>query len=712
MRLQRIAFHRAVRILSGVLPLLIVGFVGVAVWNYWARTRDNPAPTTAQRQRPLSPDVAAQTGPFNFTRNENGKDKFNIAGAELTSFQDNRNHLISDVTVTVFSDQEGEPDRHIHGDTCKYAKDPEKDGEEVRCAGNVTVELDELTTAYTDQLLFDSKTGLISSPVATRIERPGHMKGTAGDMQFFNNVGLLKLTKGTHIELTDGGILNGGIAVFQQREDWVTISQGLEISSPNGWIRGGSGKADLAPGTYRPTKVTVDNGASMESTSARSVLTMRSEWLQSDLSPVGKPEHVIARGKVHTENRRIPNTQVKVADADGPASSFEGSLDSPEMEAWLTDMGRFSKIDARERPVLEGEQGTLRAEKAIHIDSDGSVVTEGASKLTGDIAIDGRDFTLANANNVRTFRTASRATLTSTSDGITTTADKTTAHIDAVTKKLTSLEQTGTVTVAEKSGRSGRAGKLTFDGNNMLFEREAAKENPQVVSEQGILKAQRITLAQQDKSFIGEGQVVMTDTSAKPATIVAARALGNDQQVDYYGNVKVYPADNGQINAEHVRAFPKDKRLDADGSRVSTSGTGFKASASSLEIVDMGNGTQTAHYIGNVEATQTDEKTGNDLVLHAQDLEVHLKSGQPDTLVATEKVTMNQKPNRRGKADRLEYNGVTGDVLLKGSETSQAELHDDESDISACSLLIRKDGSKEFTKCGNGSIQLNTRRKN
>jgi LPS export ABC transporter protein LptC len=697
MRLQRIGFHRAVRILSGVLPVLIVGLVGVAGWNYWASSRDNPRVVPVRPQQPLSEEVAVHTGVFKFTRNEDGKDKFTITGSELTSYRD-KHHLLNNVEVTIHSQKEGEPDRHIHGKECKYSE-----GADVRCDGNVSVQLDETTTAYTEQLDYDSTTGLIFSPVATRLERPGHMKGRSGDMQYFTNTGLLRLTKQADIELVDGGSLHGGIAVFQQKENWATISQGLEVSSPNGWIRGGSGRAELSPGTYRPTKVTVENGASMESRSSRSLLSMSSDWMQSDMTAEGKPEHVVARGKVHTENKRNPDAQSKPAgDEEASGSTFQGTLDSPEMEAWLNDQGRFSKIDARQKPVLVGEQGTLTAENAMHIDNAGSVTTEGASKLTGDIGIEGRDFTLKNSNNIRTFTTSHRATLIS--DGTTTKGDTTVARIDAQTRKLISLEQTGKVTLEDpKENRKGHSGKLTVDEEKMVLERDM----PEVTTEQGVLKSDRITVFQKTKKFIGEGNVTMADTKAKgkPTVIVAEHVDGNDVQVDYKGKVSLVPPDRGQVNADHLRLFPKENRFEADG-HVSSLGTGFNASSDSLSVVDMGNDLQTAHYRGDVKATRAAVKQGKDLVLTTQDLEVHLKAGQMENLVAMGKVTMNQKPARSGKGDRLDYNEITGEIILTGSDASQAELHDGESLLIGCQILMMRDSAvKSVTQCKNGSVK-------
>ena len=691
MRLQRIAFHRAVRILSGILPVVIVAFVSVAVWNYWARTRDLPA-TPKNLDRTLAADVAVHTGPFIYTRDEGGRSKFTIQGTELVVMRDNRN-LLSDVSVIVHSQKAGEPDRQIHGDKCSFAEE-EKQRTEVRCNGHVSVELDPGTVAYTEQLHYDSKTGLISSPGATRLERPGHMTGTAGEMQYYLETGLMRLSKRADIELTEGGSLHTTVAVFQQKENWVTVSQGIELKSANGLLRGGSGRADLAPGTYRPTKATIDGGASMESRSPRSLLTMTSDWLQSDLSMDGKPEHVIARGQVVAKN-----------ESTGEDKSLGGTLSGPEVETWLNDSGRPETIEARQHPKFESnDKVTLVAENTIHIDyGPRAIRTTGKSTFESEMnSIEGRDFliTTDDKQNERVFNTASRAKLTS--PDMTTFADKTTAHIDATTNKIASLEQSGKVTFTDtKASRKGKAGKLTVKGDEIVLE----QDNPEISEGQRVLKGQVLTIWQANKKFSAAGQVTMADTSSKkPIWVQADRADGNESQVDYKGKVQLFPGD-GKIDAGHLVAFLKDNRFDrfyADGG-VSSLGEGFVAQSSELDFKDLGNDAQKAHYIGKVKATRTD-KGGVSLVLITEDLEVNLKSGQLQTLEATKRAEITQGSGGKGHGERVHYDAVTGDIVLTGTEAAEAEIHRGEDVVRGCRIQIQKNGGEKVTPCAGRSI--------
>ena len=692
MRLQRIAFHRAVRILSGILPVAIVAFVSIAAWNYWARTRDLPA-TPTHGGESLSGDVAVHTGPFTYQRDEGDKRKFFIQGSELVVMRDNRN-LVNNADVTVDSQKEGDPDRHIHGDKCSYAKD-EKDSSEVRCSGNVSVELDPGTIAHTQEIIYDSKTGLISSPGATRLERPGHMTGTAGEMQYFLEAGLLRLSKHADIELTEGGSLHTGVAVFQQKENWVTVSQGIEMSSANGWLRGGSGRADLAPGTYRPTRATIENGAEMLSRSPHSLLTMKSDWIQSELNSEGKAEHVLARGGVVAENK-----------STGEDKSLGGTLSGPEVETWLNVSGRPEVIEARQNPKFESDSDkvTLTAENTIHIDyGPRSIKTMGSSSFTSETnSITGRDFVIETdeKKNERIFSTSSRATLKSAD--MTTVADKTTAHIDAATNKIVSLDQTGKVTLDDttKGKRRGKAGKLSVKGDRIVLE----QDNPEITEEQRVLKGKMLTIFQADKSFIAEGSVTMADTSSKtqPIVILADHAEGDENQITYTGKVHVFPGD-GQIDAGHLVAYPKENRFVFDGG-VSSRGKTFSATSRELELTDKGADGQTAHYTGGVSATQIDTQ-GVSLVLNTEDLDVHLKSGQMQTLEATKGARIVQGSERKGHGEQVLYNAVTGDILLTGTSAAEAEIHKGEDVVTGCRIEITKSGRDKVTECPGGKVK-------
>jgi LPS export ABC transporter protein LptC len=685
MRLQRIAFHRVVRILSGILPVLIVTFVGVAVWNYWARTNDDQ-PSAMRPLESLPPGIAMVGERASIDRTPD----FHLEATRLTTTTDETSYF-EGVRVTVFPRKEGDETRHIQGDRCSYV-DKTK---EVSCTGKVSVELDPLTTAYTEQIHYDAKANLISSPVSTRLERPGHMTGTAGQMQSFLETGLLRLTNGVDIDLTEGGGLRAGVAVFQHLENWATLSQGVELKSANGWLRGGSGRADLAPGTYRPTKVTIENGASMESKSA-SLFTLNSEWLQGDLTTEGKAEHVLARGKVVAKN-----------ESTGSDKAVSGQLDAPEIEAWFNAMGRPENIEARQKPVFENTQGTLSAENTIRIDyAARSIKTQGTSRLTSEVdgretsSIAGRDFVIVEKQGSREFSTQSRATLESS--GMTTMANTTMAVIDGTTNKIVSLDQAGMVTLDDKArNRRGKAGKLkiTDNGDRIVLE----QDNPEVREGPRVLKAQKITLLQADKSFTGEGDVTMTDTSSKSRSgfVQASHAQGNEERIKYTGKVELF-TEAGKIDADELVAYPK--RFEAD-KNVSSTGDRFKARSDRLVFIDEGNDRQTADYTGNVTATKTDEQ-GVDLVLTTQALKVELKAGKMETLVATKGADITKGTQWKGYGDSVEYNLATGKIVLQGTSAKEAELRRGVEFVRGCVITIMPKGGESVLPCSDRSVPL------
>ena len=689
MRLQRIAFHRVVRILSGILPVLVVAFVGVAAWNYWASTRD-VAPAPMRRPEMLPADVSIRANDFRYSPRTGDTLPYEIF-AEKLIVETDETSFFEGVDVTVYPQREGDPVRHIRGDRCSS----DKTKKQVHCTGNVSIELDSLTTAYTEEMHYDSKAHLISSPVPTRLERPRHMTGSAGQMQYFEEAKLLRLTKEVVIDLVEGGGLRTGVAVFSEMANWVTVSQGIEMTSANGWIRGGSGRADLAPGTYRPTKVVIENGAAMESRSPSSLFTMNSEWLQSDLSPEGKAEHVLARGKV-----------VAVNTPKGEDKSLDGELEGPEIEAWLNETGRPETIEARQNPSFQSKQATLTAANTIRIDHAArSVKTQGVSVLTSQkdgretSSISGRDFTILGRQDSREFSTLSRAQLKSSD--MTTRANTTTAVIDEATNKIVSLVQTGAVELEDKVNKfEGKAGRLTMrDGGDIVLE----GDSPEVKEGQRILKAQTITLRQESKTFIGVGNVTMAVLASDSRQIVvkAAKADGREDQIDFTGGVELYPG-SGKIESQTLVAYPNTDRFVAEGN-VSSKGADFRATSNRLEVTDSGAGRQTAHYTGKVTATRTD-KQGVALVIRTEDLVVQLKSGEMERLIAIKGVDIAQGAQWKGHGDSVDYDVVTGDIVLKGSGDDEAEVRRGEEFSRGCTITVKLKGGERVDPCAGRSV--------
>ena len=688
MHLQRIAVYRATRILSWVLPVVILVFISIAGSNYWSRTRD--ARPIAPRTEALPPDLAVRTDGVKYVVSEGDRDQFLVTAGEMQVTKDNRS-LLKGVEVLIYAQKPGDPNRRIQGNECV----DDKAAKRVLCEGKVSVELEPGTIAYTDRLSYDLVTKLISSDVATTLDRAGEMTGHSGKMDYFTNAGLMRLTENFQIDLTQGGGMKGGTAVFQYKEHWVTISQGVELTSVDGRIQGGNGRAELVPGTYRPRQITVENGANAEAPA----FSVNSDWLQGDLSDAGSIEHVLGRGNVRAETRAS-----KTSNGLGD-DSVNGTLTGPEVEAWLEE-GLLKTVEARQNPDFVGPSGRLNAAETIRIEpgaskagSSRTVRTTGTSSFSRDgLSIDGRDFTIAFKGDEQAFNTVSKATLKSA--GLTTVADITTARFNTRTKSLISMQQTGNVTFEEESGRTGASAKLTVtDGGDRI---QLEDGSPWLKVPQGTLNARKIELDRKAESFTGEGSVKMTSAGkgGNPVVIRSGHVEGTGTRIDYTRGVLMLPPGSGQIDADHVAMFPKENRFEAAGNVLSRSSE-VKVWARKMEFNDFGENAQSAHYTGDVRTEKAD-KSGM-LELRTEDLTVHSKGGGPEVIVATGGVQMTQGA-RKGHGDRLEYNVKTGESLLEGTQDSDAEVRDSDDFVKGCTIQILADGRRLAKPCADRSV--------
>ena len=710
MKLKRIALYRATRILSWVLPVIILVFISIAVWSYWVRTRDGE--TIARAADELPPDLAVRTDNVQYEASEGNRKLFQVNARKMLGFKDKRK-LLEDVEVLIYARKSGDPDRRIRGKQCTHNEETNH----VACESKVSVELEPGTIAQTEQLSYDPATAVISSPVRTSLNRAGEMTGNSGSMDYLVDTGLMKLTDGFEIRLNRGGGMKGGIAVFQYKENWVTVSQGVELTSTNGRIQGGSGRADLLPGTYRPQRITVETGASAEAPS----FSVNSDWIQSDLSEAGSIEHVLSRGNVRAER--------KTSGVDS-ADSLNGTLTGPEVEAWLEN-GSLKIVEARQRPNFDGPSGKLDAVDWIKIEpvrgKSGSLRTQGVSSFKRDgLSIEGSNFEIdvKDDTHEQVFNTSARATLTSAD--LKTTADTTSARFDTKSKALTSMQQQGKVTFEDGKGkRTGSSERLTVldGGDRIVMERGV----PQVTDAQGTLRAPGgITLDRRRGSFTGEGgdrKITMTSagSTTTPVIILAkhvdGQLEGDNPRVEYKGAVEMFPPDESKIDADHLLVFPNEKRFVADGNVRSSGQSQQKITAQRLDFRDLGD-LQTAHYTGAVKAQgfwgpvnsekQVAGKDGKEgkktfLELQAGDLVVQSRNGDLDTIVAQQAVDLTQGA-RKGRGDRLEYNVATGDILLTGMPSAEAEVSEPDKFTKGCSIQIAADGGRTVKPCSNRSV--------
>ena len=701
MRLERLALHRLTRIVAGVLPFVIAILVAIPLWDYLARARDARPPEEI-RHEPLPEGIAVQAKRLMYVVHENGDPIYSVAAAEMVESTENTKSG-NNVDVEIYPRKAGDPTRRIHGDRCGY----DLDTKDILCTGNVWYQLNEKTFGRTEELRYIHAGRVIESVLRTDIEQPGRMNGDAGHLAYLLDSDTLNLTGDVHIHLTQGGRLNGGKAVFNQNENWAAVSEGIEVQSPNGWIRGASGRAELEPGSYRPTRVTVEKSVTAESAAATGPdkWKLHADWLQSDLSAEGNIQNVLAR------------TNAKV-DRTSPAG--DESLTGAEITGRMDASGRLSHVEAIGAPEFEGEKGRLTAEKRIGIDPGGTITTEGVSVLdpretsgaapaeagrvtaeTGmvinpkgtittqgrstlkasDADIRGRDFVIEQKPDLRLFQTKHRAVLSVA--GRQTEGDSTTLQLDVQTNQLRELVHTGNVTFKE-GAREGEAGKLvvTNGGDKAVLEGAARITDGPI-----LLSGRQITLDRKQQTIEGIGDVVTIDSTSRKqlVTVHAGRVRAGDDSFEYWDFVRVF-RDGGEIRADHVKGNKDGKGFNADGNVVSRNQT-FEARAQSLEFTETAT-ERSARYLGKVWA----QKKGKQIMtLETADMKVLLTpAGDVASIESKGGVIVTQGTNV-GTGVEAVYVAATGQSVLQGSDTVDAVVKGNGD--SARGYLIRTDST-------------------
>src|SRR6185436_13335725 len=107
------------------------------------------------------------------------------------------------------------------------------------------------------ELTYSHRDGIVTIPEHATLEHEGST-ARANNLEYGLNTGLLKLNGDVNIQTMDHTEVQTASALFQQKQNWATMSGGVLIKSPNGWIRGSTVRADLEPGTYKPKTITVD----------------------------------------------------------------------------------------------------------------------------------------------------------------------------------------------------------------------------------------------------------------------------------------------------------------------------------------------------------------------------------------------------------------------------------------------------------------------
>src|SRR5215813_4233824 len=141
MRLERIFTHRLVRTLQSLLPILVIAFVAIPTWNYFAKLSQKSGPSGQTRKLPAG--VSVHTEGYTFAQTEGGRTSYTVRAKTYLGIKDTKS-MLEDVDVTVFGATEKDPTRTITGKHCTY----DQDTSDFQCNGDVHIHLDPRTTIF------------------------------------------------------------------------------------------------------------------------------------------------------------------------------------------------------------------------------------------------------------------------------------------------------------------------------------------------------------------------------------------------------------------------------------------------------------------------------------------------------------------------------------------------------------------------------------
>jgi LPS export ABC transporter protein LptC/lipopolysaccharide transport protein LptA len=669
MRLQRLFTHRLVRFLRAVLPLVVIALVAVPAWNYLTRRAEKSE--AMRRGIQLPKDVSVHTEGFTFSRTEGGRTLFMVHAKSNLGFKDNKG-ILEDVDVTVYGSMENELPRTIRSKRATY----DQATNDFQFNGNVEVQLDANTIVRTDELIYSQRDGTVVSPKPAQIEQLG-TRGRADRVEYGLNTGLLKLAGNVKVDTAEHTELQTDSALFNQKENWTTMTGGVFIKSQNGWIRGTTGRADLVPQTYKAKMITLEGDVTGESRPAQpapanDAWKLRAGWLEAAISPSGNAERVKTRSNV---------------ELDKIARDTQQRLTGGEIDAQLNDAGRVETVEARQNArMILGSDQTLES-NVIRSDAAGSVQTFDTSVLKlGDSIIQGREFTIQNAEDIVTFSTMRRADMKS-GDRLSS-ADRTNARFDGRTNMLIELVQTGNFQFRDPQYQ-GHAATARFENGGTIVTLEGS---PVVTDAEKRLEGAQIRLNQKDNSFVATRNVnVLMKSSDGQLLVKSAHAEGNPESMLYTGNVQLWRGD-AYIKADRLEALGKEKqntRVHAEG-KVQSILQAVRANSDKLDYDD----TQgLAHYMGNVRAQK------QDMILESPDVAVNFRDNNVTEMTATGGVRVT-RADQRGTGERAVYDAATDIVTLTGKN---AQARDKEHGlVQGARLIMKKNGETAAVESGNG----------
>jgi len=645
MRLERVFTHRVIRFLRVVLPILVIVLVAIPAWNYYARrVQKADSPRTGAK---LPSGVSVRTEGFTSARTEGGRTQFTVRARQSLGYKDDK-YILQDVDVTVYGATERDPARNIHGKNCTY----DEATNDFTCNGDVEIQLDEKTMIRTQNVIYNHREGVVTAPERATLEQNG-TTGHANSFEYGMNTGLLKLNGDVKIHTADGVEIETGAALFHQKENWTTMSEGVFIQSASGWVRGSTARADLEPGTHRPKIITVEDNVTAESQSqvGHDLWKLRAGWMETIVSEAKNAERVRARGNVEIE-KISPDTHQRLSG---------GNIDTK-----LKD-GKVDVLEARQNARMDLASNQTLESSAISTNAAGSIQTMDNSVLKiGDSIIEGRDFAIENGEDIVTFSTVRRATLKK-EGGQQSSSDQTRARFDSRTNTLLELVQNGNF-VFHTPQYDGRAQTGRFEEGGTVV---ALEGSPVVNDSEKRLEAAQIRVNQKDNSFVATKNVsTLIKNAQQPILIKAARAEGASDSILYTGNVQLWRGD-AYIRAERLNASAQaqqNSKLHAEAAPGGKVQSHLQKVLAVSDTLDYDDARGVVHYLGHVRAQN------QDVILETPDMVVNFRDSNVTEIVASGGVVVT-RADQRGTGDRAVYDASTDLVTLTGKN---AEVRDKE----------------------------------
>jgi LPS export ABC transporter protein LptC/lipopolysaccharide transport protein LptA len=657
-RLERIFTHRLVRTLQLLLPILVLALVAIPTWNYFAKLSQKSTPSRDAKHLPAGVSVHAEG--YTFSQTEGGRTSYTVRAKTYLGDKDKKS-MLEDVDVTVYGATEKDPTRTIRGKHCTY----DQDTSDFECNGDVQIELDERTTIRTDELLYNHTGGIATAPHRAFLDREG-TSGQADRFEYGVTSGVLKMDGNVKIETEEHTVLQSDSVIFQQKENWTTMSGNVYIKSPTSWIRGTTGRAELQSGSFKPKSITIAGAVTGEShpVPGNDTWKIRSDTFDATISPAGYAEHVKTRGNAEVE---------KIA------GDMRQRLTGAEIDAAMSE-GKIDMIQAHQNArMVMGEDQTLESSE-IWTDRNGSIRTVDKSTLkVGDSTIEGRDFTMENGEDVVIFSTDRHATLKK-GDEQESSADQTNARFDNRTNMLIDLVQRGNF-VFQTPQYQGRAKSGKFeDGGNLV----TLTGSPIVNDSQKQLQAETIQLNQKDNSFIATKNVTtLMKNSDERVLVKAAKAEGGSDSMLYTGGVQLWRGDT-YVKAERLTASgdQQNSKVHAEspgGGRVQSNLQNVGAKSDSLDYDQAGG---TIHYTGNVQAKK------QDMIVVAPEMTVHFRDNNVTDMTASGGVKVTRE-DQIGTGELAVYEAATDVVTLTGKD---AQVRDPQGLAQGPSVTMRNKG--------------------